>query len=86
MSENSIVRHYRGATRQEAQVSYLSDALKAARADYVAIDQAWTEDEQGYLLAVTYAGPELHASAKPVEAETDTVPEPEPELAVHAGR
>jgi trans-L-3-hydroxyproline dehydratase len=77
VSENSIVRHYRGATRQEAQIAYLADALKAARADYVAVDQAWTEDEHGLLLAVTYAGPEPHAPAKPVEAETDTVPEPE---------
>ena len=71
MSEQNIVRHYRGETRSEAEQAYRSDALKAARAGYIAVDQTWTEDEQGYLLAVTFSGPDADETEAPAAASQD---------------
>src|SRR5690242_11956747 len=76
LSQNGVVRHYRGGTRSDVEVAYRADALKAARAGYVAIDQAWTEDAQGFVLAVTYAGPATDDSAQRVEPEAQAAPEP----------
>ena len=78
MSEQNIVRHYRGDTRGEAEQAYRGDALKAARAGYIPVDQTWTEDEQGYLLAVTFGGPdsdETEATAAVPETQASAVAE-----------
>ncbi|HEY7024679.1 MAG TPA: proline racemase family protein [Candidatus Limnocylindrales bacterium] len=88
MSQNSIVRHYRAPTRSETELAYRADALKAARTGYVAVDQAWTEDEQGFLLAVTYAGPDAYGPAAkgmaPSEPAEHSVAEVQPLAAVAA--
>ena len=71
----SIVRHYRAVTREEAAQAYRSDALKAAGAGYVAIDQTWSEDPDGLLLAVTYSGPavdEIKHAEPPAQATAPT--------------
>jgi hypothetical protein len=65
MTEQSIVRHYRAATRDEVEQAYRADALKAARAGYVAIAQAWSDDANGPFLAVTYSGPTTTHGAEP---------------------
>ena len=79
LNEQNIVRHYEAATRPQAEKAYRADALKAARAGYVAVEQTWTEDEQGFLLAVTYTGPDAsEQDAAAVEARADTAPVAEP--------
>src|SRR6266513_547850 len=71
VSQPTIVRHYRATTHAEAEQSYRADALKAARSGYVAVDQTWTEDDHGFLLAVVYGGPDTEepADATPSVAE-----------------
>jgi len=54
LTERSIVRHYRAATRAEVEQAYRADASRAAGAGYAAISHNWVQNSQGFLLAVTY--------------------------------
>ena len=87
MSQQTIVRHYRAATRGEAEQAYRADALKAARAGFVAVQHMWTEDDQGVLLAATFSGPDVDEQEAPeptpqpsaiavAEPETERAPQP----------
>jgi proline racemase len=57
-------------SRSDVELAYRADALRAARAGYVPADQRWTEDEQGFLLAVTYG----LASEAPARSEGENQP------------
>jgi trans-L-3-hydroxyproline dehydratase len=67
MSQQTVVRHYRAATRDEVEQAYRTDALQAARAGYVALMHTWSQDATGLLLAVTFSGPAVapRANAQP---------------------
>jgi trans-L-3-hydroxyproline dehydratase len=93
-----VVRHYRGAERPDVERAYRSDALQAARAGYVPMSHAWTQDRHGLLLAVTYgsdgavstAAPSTSAAAAPASAEARVPPRggdmrvPQPEAVAEA--
>jgi trans-L-3-hydroxyproline dehydratase len=54
VSQEPIVRHYRGADRVDVEREYTSDATLATRAGYMPSAQQWARNGNGFLLAVTY--------------------------------
>jgi trans-L-3-hydroxyproline dehydratase len=54
VTEATVVRHYRAATRAEVEEAYRSDAGRAADSGYLPFSHNWVQDSQGYLLAVSY--------------------------------
>ena len=52
--QQPIVRHYRGATRDEVEAAYRVDAGKAAPMGYLPMSHQWIAEGGGYLLAVSY--------------------------------
>jgi trans-L-3-hydroxyproline dehydratase len=63
VSQQPIVRHYRGATRAEVEAAYRADAGPAIAAGYLPVGHVWSHDAYGLLLAVSY-----QAQAAPVPA------------------
>ncbi|MEP7379152.1 MAG: proline racemase family protein [Chloroflexota bacterium] len=61
MSQQPIVRHYRGATRADVEAAYRADAGPAINAGYMPVGHVWSHDAHGLLLAVSY-----QAQAAPV--------------------
>jgi trans-L-3-hydroxyproline dehydratase len=54
VSQQPIVRHYRGGTRAEVESAYRADAQPAIAAGYLPVGHIWSQDAHGLLLAVTY--------------------------------
>ena len=54
LSQEPIIRHYRGASRAEVEQAYRNEAAQAVEGGYLPVTHQWTTDWQGYLLAVTY--------------------------------
>ena len=63
LSQQPVVRHYRGATRQDVEAAYRADAQPAIAAGYMPVSHVWSHDAYGLLLAVSY-----QAQAAPVPA------------------
>ncbi len=79
VSREPVVRHYRGATRQEVEQAYHDDAAQALRAGYLPVAQNWSHDWQGFLLAATYRH-EPTTPAPTTEATPTSAITPAPEL------
>lgn len=69
VSQQPIVRHYRGGTRAEVEAAYRADAQPAIAAGYLPVGHIWSPDAHGLLLAVTY-----QLQATPVPAAPPTYP------------
>jgi trans-L-3-hydroxyproline dehydratase len=69
VSQQPIVRHYRGGSRAEVESAYRADAQPAIAAGYLPVGHIWSQDSQGLLLAVTY-----QLQATPVPAAPPTYP------------
>jgi trans-L-3-hydroxyproline dehydratase len=54
LSQQPIVRHYRGGSRAEVESAYRADAQPAIAAGYLPVGHIWSQDSYGLLLAVTY--------------------------------
>jgi trans-L-3-hydroxyproline dehydratase len=54
VSQQPIVRHYRGGSRAEVESAYRADAQPAIAAGYLPVGHIWSQDARGLLLAVTY--------------------------------
>ncbi|HEY5474361.1 MAG TPA: hypothetical protein VIK32_14375, partial [Candidatus Limnocylindrales bacterium] len=81
MSEQLIVRHYRATTRLEVEDAYRTDALQAARAGYIAMSHTWTQDADGFLLAVSYGHASPAAVQQPIPQQPiaqQPAPQPQP--------
>ena len=62
VSQQPIVRHYRGATRADVEAAYRADAAPAINAGYMPVGHVWSHDHYGLLLAVSY---QAHATPVP---------------------
>lgn len=77
VSQDPVIRHYRGTTRQEVEQAYRADAAQALRRNYLPLAQDWSHDWQGFLLAVTYRhedispAPDTSATTTPASAELE---------------
>lgn len=69
VSQQPIVRHYRGGSRAEVESAYRADAQPAIAAGYLPVGHIWSQDTHGLLLAVTY-----RLQAAPVPAVPPTYP------------
>ena len=69
VSQQPIVRHYRGGSRAEVESAYRADAQPAIAAGYLPVGHIWSQDAQGLLLAVTY-----QLQSTPVPAAPPTYP------------
>jgi trans-L-3-hydroxyproline dehydratase len=74
VTQQSVVRHYSAQTRAEVEQAYRADALKAARAGYVASEHTWSQDAGGLLLAVTYSGPPPQPAQTPAPVTQPKAP------------
>jgi hypothetical protein len=74
VSQESVVRHYRGMSRAEAENSYRIEAAQAAEAGYLPVTHQWTTEGDGFLLAVTYLqSADAEPSAPPPMDEAEPV-------------
>ena len=77
VSQQPVIRHYRGRTRAEVEQAYRSDAEQAAKSGFLPVTHQWTNDWQGLLLVVSYQG-----SAAPTAPQVAVMYEaPEPSAA-----
>ena len=81
MSQEQIIRHYRGASRGEVEQAYRTEAARAAEAGYLPVTHQWVTDWQGYLLAVTYR-PSTVLPRAPVQAAPMPLEQAQPSTAV----
>lgn len=72
-----VVRHYRGATRDDVEVAYRADAAKAAGAGYLPVSHQWGNDGGRQLLAVTYERSTNNYPAYPAHDETVAASSPD---------
>ena len=75
VSQQPVIRHYRGTTRAEVEQAYRSDAEQAAKAGYLPLTHQWTNDWQGLLLVVSYRGSSAPAAPQaPVMSQAPVCP------------
>ena len=56
VSQQPVVRHYRGATRADVEAAYRADAGPAIAAGYMPVGHVWSHDAHGLLLHFTALG------------------------------
>ena len=79
VSQEPIVRHYRGMSRAEVENSYRDEAAQAAQTGYLPVTHQWTTEGDGFLLAANLpANRSGHRARACARARTVVETQPEP--------